>query len=82
LLPLKEDAKDSISVPWKAVVYDIDGGTWVYVKKKERTYARQRVEVQYVDDGRAVLRKGPAPGTPVVTDGAQEVYGAEFGYGK
>jgi RND family efflux transporter MFP subunit len=81
LLPLKGDEK-SISVPWKSIVYDIDGGTWVYVKKADRTYVRQRVEVRYVDDGRAVLRKGPAPGTEVVTDGAEEVFGAEFGYGK
>ena len=81
LLPLKGDEK-SISVPWKSIVYDIDGGTWVYVQKAPYTYFRQRVEVRYVEDGRAVLRKGPAPGTKIVTDGAEEVFGAEFGYGK
>ena len=81
LLPLKGDAK-GVTVPWKSVVYDIDGGTWVYVQKAPYTYSRQRVEVQYVDEGRAILRKGPAPGARVVTDGAEEVYGAEFGYGK
>jgi RND family efflux transporter MFP subunit len=81
LLPLKGDEK-SISVPWKSIVYDIDGGTWVYVQKAPFTYFRQRVEVRYVENGRAVLRKGPAPGTRVVTDGAEEVFGTEFGYGK
>jgi RND family efflux transporter MFP subunit len=81
LLPLKGD-EQGISVPWKSIVYDIDGGTWVYVQKAPYTYFRQRVEVRYVENGRAVLRKGPAPGTKVVTDGAEEVFGTEFGYGK
>ena len=63
-------------------MYDIDGGTWVYVQKAPYTYVRQRVEVRYVENGRAILRRGPAPGTKVVTDGAEEVFGTEFGYGK
>ena len=33
-------------------------------------------------DAYAVLAQGPAPGTRVVTDGAAELFGTEFGAGK
>jgi RND family efflux transporter MFP subunit len=81
LVPLKDEAK-SLAVPWSAVVHDINGGTWVYVQTKERTYARQRVQVKYVTGDHAVLEQGPRAGTKVVTAGAAEVFGAEFGFGR
>ena len=39
---------------------------------------REAIEVDRVDDERAVLSAGPPAGTEVVTVGAAEVYGAEF----
>lgn len=80
-IPLKQ-AGEAPVIPWSAVVHDVHGGTWVYVSNGEQTYARQRVEVREVADGLAVLAKGPPPGTPVVTSGAAELFGTEFGSGK
>jgi hypothetical protein len=43
------------------------------------TYERQAVGIARIDGDTAVLRSGPAPGTRVVTVGAQELLGAELG---
>jgi multidrug efflux pump subunit AcrA (membrane-fusion protein) len=81
LVPLKDKEK-SLAVPWTSVVHDINGGTWVYIQTAPRTYARQRVQVKYVTGDSAVLEQGPQSGADVVTAGAAEVFGAEFGFGK
>ena len=72
----------SLTVPWKAVVTDLYGGTWVYEQTAERTFVRQRVLVRYVHGDTAVLASGPAAGTKVVTAGAAELFGAETGFTK
>jgi hypothetical protein len=45
-------------------------------------FVRHRVEIADVVADAAVLRQGPAPGTRVVTVGAAELFGTEFGAGK
>lgn len=72
----------SLTVPWKAVIHDLYGGTWVYRQAADRTFVRERVLVRYVHDDTAVLASGPAPGTKVVTAGAAELFGAETGFTK
>ena len=69
-------------VPWSAVLHDVHGGTWVYEALGEHVYARRRVEVQDVVDGGAVLARGPAAGTKVVSVGAAELFSTEFGPAK
>jgi RND family efflux transporter MFP subunit len=76
------DAKESLTVPWSAVVYDVHGGTWVYAQTAPRTYARKRVVVRYTAGTDAVLATGPAAGTRVVAHGGQELFGAETGFVK
>jgi membrane fusion protein, heavy metal efflux system len=76
------DRKKALTVPWSAVVFDVHGGTWVYEQLGPRTYARQRVQVRYVTGGTAVLDWGPRLTKPVVTVGAQELFGTEVGFGK
>ncbi len=80
-LPLRGEA-DSLTVPWAAVVYDINGGTWVYERVADRAYTRRRVVVRYVAGGDAVLAAGPPVGTVVVTAGAAELFGTETGFSK
>jgi RND family efflux transporter MFP subunit len=81
-LTLKSVEKSSLAVPRKAVLYDIHGGAWVYENTAPHTYVRRRVEVKYVDQQqRAILSKGPPKGAKVITDGAAEVFGEEFGVG-
>lgn len=80
-IPLVGEA-DSLTVPWASVVHDIYGGAWVYEVVGERVYARRRVAVRSIAGDSAVLAGGPAAGTPVVTSGAAELFGAETGFSK
>jgi hypothetical protein len=77
-----QSAAESLTVPWSAVVFDIHGGTWVYERTGDRSYARRRVVVRYVAGDAAVLESGPPPGTAVVTAGAAELFGTETGFSK
>lgn len=76
------DAKESLTVPWSAVVFDVHGGTWVYEQVGPRRYARRRVVVAYTVGADAVLAGGPAAGIKVVAEGSQELFGAETGFSK
>ncbi len=76
------DAEERLVVPQSAVLYDVNGGTWVYERIAPATFARKRVAVDDVLDGFAVLSQGPGEGAEIVTDGAVEIFGTEFGTGK
>jgi RND family efflux transporter MFP subunit len=65
-----------------ALLHDIHGGAWVYERTAPRVYTRRRVEVEDTIGGFALLARGPAPGKEIVTQGAAELYGVEFGVGK
>ncbi len=77
-----KDTRESLVVPWSAVIYDYVGGSWIYQSLGEHKYARRRVQVKYVIDSTAVLASGPPAGTNVVSEGAAELFGTEFGFGK
>jgi RND family efflux transporter MFP subunit len=64
-IPLNE-AKESLTVPWAAVVFDVHGGAWVYEQTAPRIYVRRRVDVRYVLGADAVLGDGPPVGAKVV----------------
>jgi RND family efflux transporter MFP subunit len=74
--------EESLIVPRAAVLYDASGGTWVYEARDGGVFVRHRVEIADVVGDAAVVRQGPAPGTRVVTVGAAELFGTEFGAGK
>lgn len=80
-LPFSGNASGLV-IPFSAIVYDIHGGTWVYTNPSVNTYVRQRVELQTVIDNKAVMTRGPTAGTKIVTVGAAELFGTEFGGGK
>jgi membrane fusion protein, heavy metal efflux system len=69
-------------IPESALIHDIHGGTWVYEQTAPHVFARRRVEVRDTSAGMAVLVRGLKPGALVVTTGAAELYGVEFGAGK
>lgn len=71
------DEKQKV-VPYSAVYYDAKGNAWVYVNGTPLTYERQHIIVERVVGDLALLSKGPAVGTPVVTVGAALLYGAEI----
>ena len=80
-LALNEDP-ESLVIPYSAVVTDINGGTWVYENVGEHKFTRRRVQIKYVADSIAVLKSGPAVGAKIVTEGAAELFGTEFGFAK
>jgi hypothetical protein len=75
------DQAGELVVPYAAVVYDPDGGTWVYTQPGPRSFLRERVTVREIAGDRALLTSGPEAGTPVVTVATAELYGAEQGIG-
>jgi RND family efflux transporter MFP subunit len=76
------DEEESLAVPWSAVVFDINGGAWVYENVAPHAYARRRVQVRHVVDSLAVLAGGLQPGAPILTQGAAELFGYEMGFAK
>ena len=72
----------ALRIPYAALLYNPDGTTFVYGNPKANTYLRHNVTVDYIKDQTVVLSDGPEIGTAVVTDGAAELMGIEFGVGK
>jgi hypothetical protein len=66
-------------IPYAAVLYDPDGATWTYTNPKPLVFVRADITVKNIDGERAILTKGPAPGTSVVILGATELWGVEYG---
>jgi len=69
-------------VPDTAVIYDVNGGTWVYISPEPLKFLRYPIVVDYMRDGEAILLEGPPVGTKVVTVGVPELYGTDTGVGK
>ena len=79
---LQKSPEDSLTVPSSAILYDIHGGNWVYIKIAPYVYSRCRVEVSHIVNDFAVLTRGLKAGDEVVVAGAAEIFGTEFGVGK
>jgi membrane fusion protein, heavy metal efflux system len=79
-LPLISTEKGLV-VPKAAVLYDIHGATWVYEDLGGNSFVRRRVEVARHAGERAVVSRGLTEGRKIVTAGAAELFGTEFGAG-
>ena len=80
-LPVRGE-EECLVVPRSAVLRDIHGGAWVYEKVGDHSYSRRRVIVDRIVGDLAALTMGPKPGAKIVTDGAAELFGTEFGGSK
>lgn len=80
-LRLKSVDRMLVQVPLSSLVYDIYGGTWVYVLSGPHRFRRNRVDIAGSDGSRAYLARGVKTGVSVVSTGAAELFGAEFGVG-
>lgn len=69
-------------MPYSALIYDPDGGTWAYTNPQPLVYLCEAVDIDRIDADLVVLTDGPSTGTAVVTVGAAELFGAELGLGK
>jgi len=68
-------------MPYAALLYDEQGDTWTYTNPEGLVYVRHGVTVDFIEGDLAILSDGPPVDTLVVTVGAAELYGAEFGVG-
>lgn len=76
------ESEGRLVVPYSSILYDMHGGTWVYENTEPLTYVRRRLELANISGEWAVISRGLSAGARVVTAGATELYGTEFGIGK
>jgi hypothetical protein len=69
------------TVPYAAVLYDAHGDTFVFTNPDQLVYVRTQIKIERIDGEIALLLDGPPSGTPVVTVGLAELFGAETGVG-
>jgi hypothetical protein len=69
-------------IPFAAVMYDAKGNTWVYTNPEPFVFVRQPIKIDTIVGDEVLLVDGPPAGTQVVTVGAAELFGTEFGVGK
>ena len=81
-VPLGGQRKRALVVPLAALLYDVSGDAWVYVRTDSLVFTRRRIEVGNVVGDRVLVTRGLARGMRVVTAGAVELFGTEFGPGK
>jgi hypothetical protein len=81
-LALSGDGGPRKVVPYAAVLYGVNGETWVYTNPKPLVFVRSPITVDYIEGDLAVLSEGPEIGTAVVTLGAAELFGTETGVSK
>ena len=83
-VPVRSEVVRGVSrmvMPYAALLYDEAGNTWTYTNPEGLAFVRHSVTVDRIEGDLAVLSDGPPAGTMVVTVGAAELYGAEFGVG-
>ena len=69
-------------IPYSAVIYGVNGETWVYINPEPLVYVRQPIVIDYIDGDQVYLVEGPETGSTVVTMGVAELFGAETGVSK
>ena len=75
-------ATSGMEVPYAAVVYDIEGNTWIYTNPEPLTFVRQPIVIDHIDGDTAFLAESLPGDLSVVTVGVIEIYGTETGVSK
>lgn len=81
-LSLANTTAQQLVIPYAAVIYGLEGETWVYTNPEPLVFVRQPVVVDYIEGDQAYLTEGPSAGTKVVTVGGAELLGTETGVSK
>ena len=68
-------------VPYTSVLYDLTGGTWVYVHTEPMSFVRQAVRIDVIKGENVYLKYGPPSGTKVLATGVAQIFGTEVGVG-
>lgn len=75
-------AGEQLTLPYKALLYDPTGKEWSYVSETPTTFKRMALKVSNIDGETVHYTDGPQPTQQVVTWGAAQLFGIEFGIGK
>jgi len=78
---VREDPSGRRIVPYASILYDLKGGTWVYVNTGPMTFVREVVGIDIIQGENAYLKSGPPSGTKVLATGVAQVFGTEVGVG-
>ena len=68
-------------VPVGALLYEANGQTVVYTQTSPLIYTMRPISVATINGNQVVVSSGLAPGTVVVTQGAEELLGVQNGVG-
>ena len=69
-------------VPYAAVIYDIEGNTWIYTSPEPLIFIREPIVIDHIEGDTAVLAESLASDFSVVTVGVAELWGTETGVSK
>jgi hypothetical protein len=78
-VPVRKAAQGRTAIPYSAVLYDSDGATYAYTSPRRLAFVREPITVESVDGRTALLSQGPPVGTAIVSVGASEIWGVEYG---
>ena len=81
-IDLQTDTASGMVIPYAAVIYDIEGNTWIYTNPAPLTFVRAPIEIDHIEGDQAFLSKALESDDPIVTVGVAEIYGAETGVSK
>ena len=73
---------DGLVVPYAAVIYDVEGNTWLYTNPEPLTFVRAQIVIDRIEGDQAFLTEELQTDAPIVTMGVIEIYGAETGVSK
>jgi hypothetical protein len=71
-----------MEVPYAAVIYDIEGNTWIYTMPEPLTFVREPIVIENIEGDTAILAESLSSEFNVVTVGVAEIYGTETGVSK
>lgn len=81
-IAVADGGRDLLTVPYAALIYDFNGGTWVYQQTGPLSYKRVAVAVDHIEGDTVYLTDGPEEGTMVAVTSVAELYGTDTGVGK
>ena len=79
---LETVAVSGTEVPYAAVIYDIEGNTWIYTSPEPLTFVREPIVIDHIEGDTVFLAESLPGELNIVTMGVIEIYGTETGVSK
>jgi hypothetical protein len=81
-LGIETVSASGMEVPYAAVIYDIEGNTWIYTMPEPLTFVREQIVIDNIEGDTVILAESLPSEFNVVTVGVAEIYGTETGVSK